>query len=557
MEYIPPDVHNWTRRKGIVECGCCHMDIRNKFISEKAGVTVQRGHGIPWGTAGAVVAMLFLGLYLFARYDSKYTMVLAAACAVVLAMVAIVRAKFDTESGHQQVSFVVALVATGLIYMLVFAPGTVPDEIYHFNSSYKYSDIILGQEVSDDSISMRGDDVHFEENVLLDFESQPHLDRSLYRNTVLEARLFASDSSYEQFPVDSAYPVTSDLPQLKIPSAIGIVLAKLLNLGSVPLFYLGRLFNFIFFVVLVVLSIRITPIGRNVFKVVALLPMSLHVATSYSYDAGTIGISFLFCALAFKAIYFEDKLTKKILVILAISALLLSPCKVVYTLLLVLLIFIPADRFSSRRICIIYKGGIIGAGLILIGLLRLPTLLGTIGGVSVSTSQGDQFIPETYSVMGLLANPVEFVLLIARTIDALGDFYLLSMIGQQPGWFQGELFAPVYSVLPLFFILGIAMIKMPGDNRVLPRRQRIVLVIVFLLIGLALVGSAIGWTPKGGQIIEGVQGRYFLPALPILCLALRGHNLQSKKSLMPVLETAEAFFSLFIVLRVFAIALTL
>lgn len=516
----------------------------------------ERVGNLPWGAIAAFASMLFCGLYLFARYDSKYTLLLSGVCAIVVAAVVFSYQMSKKGAIDSLVPFAIALVASGLIYMLVYAPGTVPDEIYHFNSSYKYSDVILGEEVSDTSIAMRGDDIEFENNVLFDFEVQPHLDRSLYRNTVLESSLLASDTSYSQFEVDNAYSISSDLPQLKLPSAIGIVIAKLLNLGSVPLFYLGRLFNFAYFCVLVFLAIRITPIGKNIFMVVALLPMTLHVAASYSYDAGTIGLSFLFCALAFKAMVNEGAMSRGELIRLGVVALLLSPCKVVYVLMLVLLLFIPSSRFGSRKLAFRYKAGLIVMGFVFIAILRLPSLLGTIGGVGLDEASS-QTVSERYSIAGLLADPVYFALLILRTFDALGDFYLLSMIGQQPGWFQGELYAPYYAVLPLFILLVLASFKSSEDDIVLPIRVRIVLLITFVVTSLALVFSAIGWTAEGASIIEGVQGRYFLPLLPFLCLAFRGNSVEVKKSIVPSIVSVESFCSLFIVLRVFAIALTL
>ena len=103
----------------------------------------------------------------------------------------------------------------------------------------------------------------------------------------------------------------------------------------------------------------------------------------------------------------------------------------------------------------------------------------------------------------------------------------------------------------------LASFKSSEDDIVLPIRVRIVLLVTFVVTSLALVFSAIGWTAEGASIIEGVQGRYFLPLLPFLCLAFRGNSVEVKKSIVPSIVSVESFCSLFIVLRVFAIALTL
>ena len=42
--------------------------------------------------------------------------------------------------------------------------------------------------------------------------------------------------------------------------------------------------------------------------------------------------------------------------------------------------------------------------------------------------------------------------------------------------------------------------------------------------GLILAGMLLTWTPRDHISIEGVQGRYFLPFLPVLLLALKNRT---------------------------------
>lgn len=59
------------------------------------------------------------------------------------------------------------------------------------------------------------------------------------------------------------------------------------------------------FAVLVYSAVRITPIGKNVMMTAGLLPMTLHLASSYSYDAGIIGLAFLLTGMCLRAVYGE------------------------------------------------------------------------------------------------------------------------------------------------------------------------------------------------------------------------------------------------------------
>lgn len=515
--------------------------------------------------AALVLFLVACGCYLFARYDSKYTLVMTALFAVFLAAIILVRHFARWGSFDCDVPYVVTLCLTGLAFFIVFAPGTVPDEIYHFNAAYKYTDVWLGQETTDSSIAMRTDDLVFETEVLYSYHQDPNqsvplLNRSSYRNTIQHASLFVDNADTIQQPVDSSYPIESNVPQLKLPSAIGILIARLLNLGAVPLFYLGRLFNFAYFVVLAVAAVRLTPVGRGVFKAISLLPMTLHLAASYSYDAGTIGLAMLFSALALRAILAEGRLGRSELVALACSAIALAPCKVIYSLLLILLFFIPAERFCSRRWGMAFKLGIVFVSFLVVVGLRYETFLNLLTGETEATTAQIKYegVSEYYSLSSLLFNPVGTILLMLRTLEGLGDMYVFSMVGTQLAWFQGSLYAPDYVGIALLFLLAVSTVCCPEDDAVLPRGVRVALVSAFLVFVVALLFQfAISWTEAGADIIAGVQGRYFIPVLPLLLLALRGGMIRSSVSLVSKIEIAESLIGLLVVLRVFAIALTL
>ena len=51
--------------------------------------------------------------------------------------------------------------------------------------------------------------------------------------------------------------------------------------------------------------------------------------------------------------------------------------------------------------------------------------------------------------------------------------------------------------------------------------------VVFLLV---LIILQVTWTPLGCQTIEGVQGRYFLPMLPLLLVLVKSFNIKIDSS---------------------------
>ena len=66
----------------------------------------------------------------------------------------------------------------------------------------------------------------------------------------------------------------------------------MLHLGFAPALFLGRLANLLLFAALPALAVKVAPFGKRVFTVAALLPMTLHLAASFSRDAPLLGLCF-------------------------------------------------------------------------------------------------------------------------------------------------------------------------------------------------------------------------------------------------------------------------
>ena len=194
-----------------------------------------------------------------------------------------------------------------------------------------------------DSLPVRADD-----SALLDGMLQSWaLGYDKYRSVIDQFAFFVNDASRVAVEPVSSFDWTANPPYIKLPSALGIVLATLLNLGSYPLFYLGRFFNLLMFAALAYFAVRITPVGKNAMMVAGLLPMTLHLASSYSYDAGIMGLAFLLTGMCLRAVYGEGLMSRREKAGIVVVAVLLAPCKVVYTVIVLLVILIPRKHGSK------------------------------------------------------------------------------------------------------------------------------------------------------------------------------------------------------------------
>ena len=115
----------------------------------------------------------------------------------------------------------------------------------------------------------------------------------------------------------SPYPPVNTTPAAYVPQAIGISLARLLGLGSTALLFLGRLCNLLFFTGLTWLAMRRLPFGKEVLFGTALLPMTLHLSASFSYDVLIMGCMFWFTAVCLDLAYRQERVRVRDVVLLA------------------------------------------------------------------------------------------------------------------------------------------------------------------------------------------------------------------------------------------------
>jgi len=432
------------------------------------------------------------------------------------------------KDGFIYKSFFIVLLALGTLHSLVFQPITIPDEYYHFQNSYKYSNFIMfKKDPGYDSLLMRSDDVEEMNNTFTDRLTYPR-----YLEIIDGFKLFDSSDKEIFIEPQIEFDLLSNLPQTKLPSAIGITIARLFGLGFYPLFYLGRLFSFLFFACLSYLAVKTTPVGKNAFMAISLLPMTINIAGSYANDAGIIGLSFLFIALCLKAAYTSKQVTRKNLIAIAIIAILLAPCKLVYSLLIVMVLVVPATVFSSKKRARLYKSGVIFLSICSVLLLRLSMLL-YVAGVESSglVNRGGE---EGYyhTISEFFIDPLGTIAFFARSLDVFGDFYITTLIGGWLGWFQDGIAAPWFVVLAFIFLLALSFLKTPDDSAEINKKHRILYFSIFCLgLFAIMLGMFIGWTFTHETEIQGVQGRYLLPFLPMIALAIRSNTVVSKRNL--------------------------
>ena len=282
----------------------------------------------------------------------------------------------------------VLVLALGMVYTLVLPPYGAPDEKYHINQSFtlacRWANIFSDEDWTMGHVPLttsyrREHDVN---TALQDQETG---------TTVWTWQAFADDLftlSPDSFDSHAEYPEaqTDENPVLYLPSAAVVFVAFLLHLGFVPALVLGRLANLVCFALLAMAAVKYAPFGRRVFAAAALLPMTLHLAASFSRDALLLGLCFAFASLALRAAFAPEAPRRPLLAAMAAAGLLLCPGKAVYLPLAALVLLISARRLPLPRPNL-WKAGFLAACLVLTLLVNGSMLSFAVGGSTETITQ--------------------------------------------------------------------------------------------------------------------------------------------------------------------------
>ena len=353
---------------------------------------------------------------------------------------------------------------------------------------------------------------------------------------LLKLPLQRNNSIFIHFPNSAVY---SPVPYL--PQALGIATGKLFDLSPLLLMYLGRLVNLLSWVILVYFSIKITPLCKWLFFLLALMPMSIFQAASLSADSFTYGISFLAISVFLRNAFEKNGGLPVTVITIFVVSLLLSLSKQAYFLIPLLFLLIPVEKIGTKsRFYALF---------FLLFLINISAIL-------LWTSIADiyQDIYELYNALipGLsakkqtlfiISHPLEYCSIVFSTFVQNGRIYLDSFIGQL-GWFDTGM--SEYFRISYVIMLFIAAFSGSRNSIIISLKQRSIMFST-LLFSILLVSTLafIGWAPVGSKSLS-IHGRYFIPLSPLFFLLFHNRKISlDLHSIWPQMAfTCYSFFSL-------------
>lgn len=481
---------------------------------------------------------------------------------------------FQAEKRLETV-FLAAALLFGALYLYVLPPLSAPDEIRHYASAYQLSNRLMGLSANGDDgkVVVREED-WFAEDPTGEYRPYRTKDGMLATDEdgadgakVLGQTL--TEETYRLIHEKGAFlyeaPRTADgsglalsnhLPVVTTPfgylmPALGITLARLLGLNSLWLLYMGRLMNLLMYAAVTYLAMRRLPFGKSVLFGVGLLPMTIHLSASFSYDVLILAGVFYLTAHCLYLAYQAEKVRPVDVLILALVMAVAGPCKMVYAVFMGLCLLIPVRKFGGWGRWALSAGCVLGAWVIAMALVNSQT-------VAAYASETENYISWAdeagFTMSGLIHQPAKLFRMFYNTLIWQAEYWHLTMVGAYLGHVDVVLDVP-YIIVILFTVclLGLAFRK-PGDTLVLTGGRRYwIWFLCAACAGGTMFSMLIAWTPVSSQIINGVQGRYFLPFLPVLLMTWKNDIVvltkNADRSILYLMCCANAF----VLMRLFSI----
>ncbi|MCA9301581.1 DUF2142 domain-containing protein, partial [Candidatus Saccharibacteria bacterium] len=323
------------------------------------------------------------------------------------------------------------------------------------------------------------------------------------------------------------------------------VLANYTKLNAYIYTLLLRLSNLLIFLLFVYLAIKLAPTGKWLLVSVGLLPMSIHQAATVSADVILVSSIFIFVALILRTLSEEasikDRLPLKSLKLLApifLAGLLLGGSKPGYFLIVLGVFLIPKSLFKNTRAWASYALGLLVCCALLLGVWSV--LLGWSGtGVAVESfrarvNNGGQTLDVSEIVTQTALRPWRTMKLISNTFmyenDSTLPFPIQSDFNKVPDFILsnftgifGSLNTPLPDWASFLVILNLLFSFLAFGAKKITLSFRKKLLVFFIIIaqisGLFLVFWKT-WTSRTMEHVWGLQGRYFIPLIPLLAFIM-------------------------------------
>ncbi len=329
--------------------------------------------------------------------------------------------------------------------------------------------------------------------------------KQFYHNIFLHDNTYSTQTS----KVTYEYRMSHYSPISYLPHILGVCTSSIFTSNAMVQVYVARLFNMIACITMLYFAIKIIPYGKNMLFLIALIPIAIEGYISLSADGIAISSSILFISYILKLR--EDKnavIGYKQIMILTILSIVVAISKIVYFPIVLFSFILPKEKFKNNKkwiplICIFVISVIIDVLWYYYGMEEIT--FGRTEEVSSHTFQG------------IMMQPITYIKQVLYTIVYRFNNYFNELFGGKLEYNENV----TIPIFPYLIALGTILISRNKEKQSYNfyNFEKILLSIIIVSIIILVISSMyIDWSPIESAYIAGVQGRYFLPILPLITL---------------------------------------
>lgn len=412
--------------------------------------------------------------------------------------------------------FLIVSILIGMLLIFIVPPFQSPDEDSHFLKSYLISEGKFYPKQYGDKIGYKiSKNLNYyimnKKEMMGDFETK-YSYKELYNDQLLSFSY--KEKEFKNISTDQTSIVAHIVP------AIGIKIASFIgsfndgkSVGPAVLLQFARFACLFIYSIVGFFAIKITPKFKKSFFAILMLPSSLFLRSMVTYDSLLLVVVALSLAKMLQIYCDKNYNFKKMdMVLFIICGYILLNIKTVYSFVFLLMFFIPSEKFGGKKNKVKYFLIMITVVLFITLVLKIP------------------YLKLNVQVNSLINEQKKFVL---SNILIFIKIIILNIINQfkiQSYWMVGtygllDTYMPVLIIYIIYFYLFLIIIYDIFSEQIkLPVACSAIYLAFVILSIITIYGSMyLEWTPVvlnkiGGNSIEGVQGRYFLPYLFIIPL---------------------------------------
>ena len=412
--------------------------------------------------------------------------------------------------------FLTFMIPTGLFFIVFMLPTYAPDESAHIWKAYEVSQGYLLPK-QDETGAAVGVDIP---KILIEAK-QETLNKYSELSRLLTTEMDYNDTTHLKTPAQG-YPSV-----FYLPAAFAFLISRITNIPIMYALYIAKILNFIIFLIGGYYSIKKLPFGKWVLFACLFMPMVIQQAVSISLDSLMNTTIIFYISYTLMLVFKKTEITKKEKVIYCILIALVAIAKMAYILLIGLgfLLLFGKKLKKKDKLIILGVGSLVCIALVVVSYVYTGKLNGTeVGKYAIENN-----VNGSEQIQYIIHNPIGYVKMIGNTIITNLKFYAESCIVSPLGWLNIPVKQPV---ILAFLLVLLSSIFIENNEESFSKWQRVWngLIIVGTIV-IVITGLYVSWTTVGGNIAAGVQGRYFIPILPLtlLLFSMKNNYIKIKK----------------------------